>query len=81
MDACASLYPADGLIELTLRAIDGVFWTYEQKKILHFKTMFLQEINRKTMSLSYHQIEDPQIMDDRQKAMEIFYPGKPISWM
>ncbi|CAH8709726.1 ABC transporter ATP-binding protein/permease [Paenibacillus thiaminolyticus] len=64
------------LIELTLRAIDGVFWTYEQKKILHFKTMFLQEINRKTMSLSYHQIEDPQIMDDRQKAMEIFYPGQ-----
>lgn len=64
------------LIELALRAIDGVFWTYEQKKILKFKTIFLQEINRKTMSLSFHQIEDPQIMDDRQKAMEIFYPGQ-----
>lgn len=64
------------LIELVLRSLDGIFWTYEQKKILRFKTIFLKEINRKTMSLSYQQIEDPKIIDDRQKALEIFYPGQ-----
>lgn len=63
-------------IELLLRSLDGLFWTYEQKKILEFKTIFLKEINLKTMSLSYQQIEDPKLIDDRQKAMEIFYPGQ-----
>ncbi|WP_127530286.1 ABC transporter ATP-binding protein [Paenibacillus kobensis] len=63
-------------IELALRFADGIFWTYEQKKILYFKTAFLNEVNVKTMSLSYQQIEDPRIINDRQKAMEIFYPGQ-----
>ncbi|SEL55264.1 ABC transporter ATP-binding protein [Paenibacillus sp. OK003] len=64
------------VIELVLRSLDGIFWTYEQKKILLFKTDFLKEINLKTMSLSYQQIEEPKLIDDRQKAMEIFYPGQ-----
>ncbi|WP_164931395.1 ABC transporter ATP-binding protein [Longirhabdus pacifica] len=63
-------------IEFIIRSLDSIFWTYEQKKILRFKTKFLKEINLKTMNLSYQQIEDPQMIDDRQKAMEIFYPGQ-----
>src|SRR5690554_6614030 len=60
--------------ELILRSLEAVFWTYEQKKIARFKSIFLQEINLKTMTLSYQQTEDPELIDHRQKAMEIFYP-------
>lgn len=63
-------------IELALRSIIAILWTYDQKKIIRFKTIFLNEIKSKTMTLSYQQIESPKLIDDRQKAMEIFYPGQ-----
>ncbi|MFD1989559.1 ABC transporter ATP-binding protein [Paenibacillus nicotianae] len=63
-------------IELILRSFDSIFWTYEQKKILRFKSIFLKELSMKTMDLSYEQIDNPYLHDHKQKAMAIFYPGQ-----
>ncbi|WP_077303233.1 ABC transporter ATP-binding protein [Virgibacillus pantothenticus] len=62
------------LLELIIRSLNAILWTYEQKKILEFKTEFIKEINIKTMSLSYQQVEDSKLLDEKQKALEIFYP-------
>ncbi|KYD04315.1 hypothetical protein B4102_3295 [Heyndrickxia sporothermodurans] len=64
------------ILELFFRSLSAVLWTYELRKIVHFKSIFIKELNLKTMSLSYQQIEDPKLIDDRHKAMEIFYPGQ-----
>ncbi|WEG19170.1 ABC transporter ATP-binding protein (plasmid) [Alkalihalophilus pseudofirmus] len=62
------------LIELVIRSLNSILWTYEQKKIIEFKTEFIKEINSKTMSLPYEKMEDSKLLDDKQKALEIFYP-------
>lgn len=64
------------LTEFALRIAQGIFSSYELKKIIQFKSVFIKELNDKTMTLSFQQIEDTYLINDRQKALEIFYPGQ-----
>lgn len=61
-------------LELLFRVLNTLYGNYEDKKIIEFKTAFLLEIEEMTMLLPYQQIEDPRVIDQRQKAMEVFYP-------
>ncbi|MCI9413991.1 MAG: ABC transporter ATP-binding protein [Clostridiales bacterium] len=61
-------------LELVFRLLNLSYGNYEAKKIIQLKTDFLLEIEEKTMILPYQQIEDPRMIDERQKAMEVFYP-------
>lgn len=61
-------------ISLILKLIENIYSCFNEKHIEQFKVNFIFEIQEKTMGLSYRQIEDPNLIDQRQKAMEIFYP-------
>lgn len=64
-------------ISLILKTISNLYNCYNEEKIEQLKTNFIFEIQKKTMRLSYRQIEDPNLIDERQKAMEVFYPKQP----
>ncbi len=59
---------------LFLKIIKNIYNYYNDKNIEQIKIHFIFQIQKKTMRLSYRQIEDPNLIDERQKAMEVFYP-------
>jgi len=59
---------------LIFKICTKLYEAYNDKTLERFKTELLYEIENMTMNLEYSKIENSSIIDQRQKAMEIFYP-------
>ncbi len=61
-------------INFLLRFLTSFFNRQEQKVLERVKAKFLLGVEEVTMEVSYDKLENSKIIDQRQKAMEIFYP-------
>jgi ABC-type multidrug transport system fused ATPase/permease subunit len=61
-------------INFILNIISNSYKCFNDQKIEQFKINFIFMVQEKAISLSYRQIEDPSLIDDMKKAMEVFYP-------